>query len=642
MNSKKVQANADSAVAIGGDANAPIFTNPKFYVTPPKKTLRPVETWPYVKDVTVFELGVHRSRWGRGEEQEIPYVPRDADHELREAVRDWMRDGGLLLLVGDSTAGKTRSAAQVIRTFLPNSRILIPEPEDDLRELPDLMSNMADPVIVWLDDLERYFSATSVSVNLLANLKGSKALLLATVRDHIYDMYADAPRNHSSDGFGQGVDRLHLQAGARVLNAAQLVRFGRLWSDDELARAASTGDTRLIAAVESRGPYGVAEYLAAGPELHHELIRANRSSSSGGHPRGVAVAMAAIDLVRAGVRWPVPTSFLQELHHHYLTDPALRPEPWGAALQWATSVRLGVTSILLPGAIDGSWYPFDYLVDVVERGEASQSVTDQAWKSALSLTGSNDELLHIVVAATHANRADVVLEGSRELAERDFRGGAVAYGLGLISKGKFTEADVWFQRAVEREGADAAGVIGVVHYIKGEHDTAEQWWNKAVYLEGASGSAKVGMWLHQYKEFDLARSWWKSAVATAGDNQRVLASRIVLDLYKVDPAEARIFCDQALSGDEALLLWGLVGHLLYGQEEREEARYWWRRVFDHQGPESVLDFGKLLMREDNIDLQEFAYWVGIALASGKVRPDSAITPGFLLALNEVIARMEGG
>ncbi|WP_158754372.1 tetratricopeptide repeat protein [Streptomyces sp. NRRL F-2580] len=642
MNGKKVQANADAAVAIGGDANAPIFTNPKFYVTQSEKSLRSVETWPRVKDLTDLELGVHRSLPGPSGEQAIPYVLRDADRELREAVRSGMADGGFLLLVGDSTAGKTRSAVQAIRSLLPSNRVLIPDPEDDLRELPDLVSNVADPVIVWLDDLERYLSANSVSVSLLAGLKGSKTLLMATIRDHVYDMYEDVSRSYSPFDFGQAVDYLHLQSGARVLNAARLVRFDRIWSADELARAESTGDALLIAAAESSGPHGVAEYLAAGPKLHHELVRANRSSSSGGHPRGVALVTAAIDLVRAGVRWPVPVSFLQELHQYYLTDPALRPEPWDSALQWVTAVRLGVTSMLLPGAIDGAWYPFEYLVDVVERDEDSQSVTDQAWKTALSITDTNETLLHILVAATHVDRADVVLAGAKELAASDFQGGALVYGLGLRSSGKSDEAEVWLQRAVDREGAEAAGIIGVAHHVKGERDAAELWWDKAVQLEGASASAKIGMWLRKYDELDLARSWWKRAIAAAGDNRRVLASQIVVELYEIDPTEARLFCDQALSGDDALLLWVLVGYSLYERETREEARYWWRRVFDRRGPESALDFGKLLMREDRVDLQEFAYWVDLALSSGKLQPDSIITPGFLTALNQVIARMKEG
>jgi hypothetical protein len=50
------------------------------------------------------------------------YVPRDIDAELRHALSG----GGFVLLVGDSTAGKTRAAFEAMRAVLPDHVLIVP------------------------------------------------------------------------------------------------------------------------------------------------------------------------------------------------------------------------------------------------------------------------------------------------------------------------------------------------------------------------------------------------------------------------------------------------------------------------------------------------------------------------------------
>jgi hypothetical protein len=78
----------------------------------------------------------------------------------------------------------------------------------------------------------------------------------------------------------------------------------------------------------TRTRFGVAEYLAAGPQL---LAEWRDAWSPGQHPRGAALVAAAVDARRAGLHTPVAEALLRRLHEHYLTErggSTLRPEPF--------------------------------------------------------------------------------------------------------------------------------------------------------------------------------------------------------------------------------------------------------------------------------------------------------------------------
>jgi transcriptional regulator with XRE-family HTH domain len=82
------------------------------------------------------QLGVHpaisvaasggRPGYGRRLPELPPYVRRDVDEELREAIVDAAGRGGLVVLVGGSSTGKTRTAFEAVRAELPNWRVLHP------------------------------------------------------------------------------------------------------------------------------------------------------------------------------------------------------------------------------------------------------------------------------------------------------------------------------------------------------------------------------------------------------------------------------------------------------------------------------------------------------------------------------------
>lgn len=103
-----------------------------------------------LREVRLTDLGVHPTDWGA--DGRSPYVPRDVDDELREAVR------GMRVLVahGPRLAGTSRAVAEAVTHELPGWRVVVPEggstPAVGLADLIRGAKRWArDGVVVWLE-----------------------------------------------------------------------------------------------------------------------------------------------------------------------------------------------------------------------------------------------------------------------------------------------------------------------------------------------------------------------------------------------------------------------------------------------------------------------------------------------------------
>ncbi|MEW1926806.1 tetratricopeptide repeat protein [Streptomyces sp. NPDC088360] len=303
-------------------------------------------------------MGVHAAealRAGDVEGRLPPYVPRDVDGEVHAAVGR----GGFVLLVGESTAGKSRLAYEAVRALRPDDAFACP--------LPTVSSELLAAVVLgerrcvlWLDDLERYLGGSGVTAGLLAEVlrEGSAdVLVLATLRAQEHHRFSSAVADAPS-----GEESSQRQRDARdLLQTATVIRVERGWSAGERERAAHTGDARIARAVAD-DRFGVAEALACGPAM---LSAWRDAWAPGVRPRAAAVLHAAVDCRRIGIHGPVPRAALAALHQPYLEargGDRLRPEPFEEALAWlCTPVHHATGSMLL---VSGSGYTaFDYLID---------------------------------------------------------------------------------------------------------------------------------------------------------------------------------------------------------------------------------------------------------------------------------------
>jgi eukaryotic-like serine/threonine-protein kinase len=85
------------------------------------------------------------------------YVIRDVDNELRSRLSI----SGFVLLVGDSSAGKSRTAYEAIAT-LPDHVLVVPQNRDAVGAALDRAAT-ARRCIVWLDDLENYLGVRGLT-----------------------------------------------------------------------------------------------------------------------------------------------------------------------------------------------------------------------------------------------------------------------------------------------------------------------------------------------------------------------------------------------------------------------------------------------------------------------------------------------
>jgi eukaryotic-like serine/threonine-protein kinase len=323
---------------------------------------------PYVRDVAEPALlGVHRAEAppegvrSAARSAQPAYIPRDVDGELRRAVLE----GGFIVLIGESAAGKSRAAFEAMRSEMPGRVLAVPSGRESLAVI---VASLAEdhPSVLWLDDLERFLGPGGLTPAMIADLTDPAdrdAMVLATMRAPEYDRFSARAENNVSDP-----DRSAWRASSEVLRRARVISMSRLWSRSELDAAAEfAGDPRIAKALEYADLFGVAETLTAGPEL----VRDWRSAwAPGAHPRAAALVTAAVDCRRAGLDNPVSRNVLEKLHSHYLQargGHALRPEPLEEAWAWALQPVHGASSLLVPvGSGEGSpkYLAFDYLIDL--------------------------------------------------------------------------------------------------------------------------------------------------------------------------------------------------------------------------------------------------------------------------------------
>lgn len=335
--------------------------------------------FPLVRDLRdPVAVGVHPSEALElaGTIDRLPaYVTRDLEPQLHSALRR----GGFVLLVGESTAGKTRAAFEAMRLLLPDYHFLAPSTREAVEVLLEDWGGTGD-CVVWLDDLERFLGPGGLTLSALHRLLApqDRVVVLATMRSHEYTRYGNRAEREVT-----GVDQEVWRQGRSVLRQAQVVHIERRWTVAERTRArALVADPRLSRALAGGERFGVAEMLAAGPELAQAW---QHGWVPGHHPRGAALVAAAVDARRAGYHRPMPAEVLKRLHESYLErrgGPELRPEPFQEALTWAlaSTVPAGANSLLLGDAIRG-YLAFDYLIDLPTR----EPILEALWQVVLEL-----------------------------------------------------------------------------------------------------------------------------------------------------------------------------------------------------------------------------------------------------------------
>lgn len=361
---------------------------------------------PRVRHVNRPELaGVHAAEPDQGQgDGAPPYIERDLEPALRQALTQ----SPFVLVVGESTAGKTRLAYEVARSCFPGHAFVRPMTRAALAEALRVAGRRRRAVL-WLDDLEDYLGAQGLTVAALAGLLDKRlrrVVVLATMRSEEHRRY-DAREESRLTGSDRDAWRMQRE----VLRTAATIRLARRWSDAECRRAEPfRHDPRIRQALNGCERFGIAEIIAAGPEL---LTSWHNAWAPGANPRGAAVVAAAVDCRRAGLRRPVPREWLRDLHPPYLDGRGggdLQPEGFDNAMRWACQAAYA-TSGLLIGNYSQGYLAFDYLLNAPDLAP----VPDHLWDALLELIVPADAYDLGLVAHQEARltRAVTALERAR-------------------------------------------------------------------------------------------------------------------------------------------------------------------------------------------------------------------------------------
>jgi transcriptional regulator with XRE-family HTH domain len=163
------------------------------------------------------------------------YVPRDVDEEVREAVVEAAGRGGLVVVVGSSSIGKTRTVYEAVMAELPGWRLYHPA---EAGELAAAMASRQLPrggVVVWLDEAQDYLAdpnrLTVGTMRALLN-PDEPVVVVATMWPQWHERFTAAPPSDP------GVPDLHRHARQILATMARVIRLGE-FTLGERDRAAS-------------------------------------------------------------------------------------------------------------------------------------------------------------------------------------------------------------------------------------------------------------------------------------------------------------------------------------------------------------------------------------------------------------------
>ena len=352
-----------------------------------------------------FALGVHHpiagpqhSPPGSPDLPVLPlYVARQHDQRLREHLDPGRPDPGMVVLVGGSCTGKTRSAYEAVLSCLPGWRLVRPETGADLVHL--LADQMVDSeTVLWLNETQAYLDGEHGEEAAAALRKLLTGTLRIAVVGTMWDTDWAALTTRTAVGAPGHPQARELLDQSAVKIAVPASFTGQALT--ELSQVAH-GDPRLAEAFHAAlGTGEFAQVLAGGPWLIDFYTH-------GAGPHTKAVLDAAIDAWLLGHHAPLPAAMLEVAAAGYLNkrERAVSVNWLDDALAQATTKIKGAVAPLTAvrtrrgaGAADG-FLVADYLLQHASRNPRPPLQPTEVWEALASHTVRADDHLRIAQGA---------------------------------------------------------------------------------------------------------------------------------------------------------------------------------------------------------------------------------------------------
>ncbi|WP_203612234.1 DUF4365 domain-containing protein [Amycolatopsis sp. SID8362] len=440
-----------------------------------------------------YALEVHEAISAPGSVRGLPqlpmYVRRQHDGDFEKVVdRALAGESGLVVLLGNSSTGKTRSAWEQVRRLPENWRLWHPKSPDELvAELPVVGPH----TVLWLNELHRYLYTDdmqrdeAIGSGLIAAIQDphrAPVLVLGTLW-HEYRLRL-APAETADDTRPQ----------VRKLVTGHFIPVPETFTEVELRTLAETAksDPRLAEAEANAEEGHVTQYLAGGPAQVERYLTAP--------PAAQAVVHAAMDARRLGWQSALPPGFLKDAALAYLTELQRDslPDDWfdsavGYLLPLCRGARGPLSRVRQSSAAQptNGYRLVDYLEQYGKRTRLEVCPPDAFWRAALRDDVGGDDQAALARAAYIRNRTDLAHRLARSAAAQGVAAGTAGFA-SLVSEAEGREAALPYRRlAAENGDAWSQVVMGTWHEDQGEWDTAKAWYTLAD--DGENPHALVGL-----------------------------------------------------------------------------------------------------------------------------------------------------
>jgi tetratricopeptide (TPR) repeat protein len=518
---------------------------------------RPLSQW------TAQQLGVHPAIRGLparepGGEFVLPgYVEREHDRRLRARLAVAAVDDQAVLVVvrGESCAGKTRTAFEAVRTCLADWDLVFPKGVDSLLAL--LAAEAVPPrTVLWLNEAQDF----------LAGRGGEEAAagLRRLLEEHgpIVVVATLWPAVHRTLTTTSQVGKdLHAQARA-LLNTATPFDVPETFTELELRALNDRGDPLLETAAQTSPSGGITQTLAAGPQLvdHYE------SAVAPDGPYGRAIITVAMDARRLGATYPLSEAFLEAAAPGYLTAQqraAAEPGTWLAgALGYARQKVMGVAAALEPvahptgmGSLPGIYRLADYLDHHARTARRYQFPPATFW-TAVQRHAAADELVSLGGAAVQRGRYRIAASLYQQAAEAGDTVAVLRLARLRMEEGDVVQAAALFEQAVDAGVSWGLQELADLREATGDLDDREALLRRAVAVGDLASRQELVDRLERAGARDEATAIAREAAA---DGDTWLLGNLA-DLRRVlgDPAGAEALLREASDAGSAWALYKLA------------------------------------------------------------------------------------
>ncbi|GAA1881999.1 tetratricopeptide repeat protein [Actinomadura bangladeshensis] len=417
-----------------------------------------------VEEAQAIHMGVHRPITAPGANSDLmpTYILRDLDVApsvgLRSILQEGRQSGEFILLVGESSTGKTRTLFEAVKAELIGWRII------RLKSVEDFDEIASDPPrhhVLWLDELQGYLSAEhSITAESMLALLEAGNIAVATLWPQWFNLYT----SHPQDKKDPYVHERNLLKLARVIHVAESFSA----SENERAREVAKSDARVRLALQV-SDFGLTQTIAAAPQLIERWNNAN--------PYARAVLTAAYDAFRLGVFHPIPVAFLRAAAVGYCDDRtrARAPKTWfDDAIAYATEALSGATAALSPIAVKDSmedlegFIAADYLAQYIIPRRSHLCPPETFWQAAISHLSRDDDISRLGESAKRRARFYYADELFRRAAAEGDALSTIELAESMIKKGEELDAvdllnplvEAGYSAAIYRS-ADALRAVGL-------------------------------------------------------------------------------------------------------------------------------------------------------------------------------------